>query len=149
MSSTTHRVILSRIATIFGGIILGSLVYTTTAFALPPLIMEVQPVNVLSPDDPPDQLVVYGRHFGLISNGGVKDPDFTFGTGRVGIYNGYLAIAADQSMCPIPVDDSQPPLDDTIPGYECVVLDIPAEFYPLTPGDYLLEIRATGIQTRK
>jgi hypothetical protein len=54
--------ILPKIATLFGGVILGSLVYSTAAFAaFPPLIMEVQPV----PADDPTQLVIYGQYFGV------------------------------------------------------------------------------------
>ena len=102
MKGRSNSAILPRIATLAGGAFLGSLVYSTTALALPPLITEVQPYPS---DTPPTHLVVYGENFGLISDGGTVDPEFTFGTGRIGAYNGYLAISADQSMCPVPVDD--------------------------------------------
>ena len=98
MHRSKYRAMLSRVATTFGGIIIGSLLYTTTVFANLPLIMEVQSVNEAFPEDPPDQLVVYGRNFGLIRYGGSEDPKFTFGTGRVGTYNGFLPFAADQSL---------------------------------------------------
>ena len=65
MKRRCNSAILPKIATLVGGTILGSLVYTTTALAaaFPPLIMEVQPI----PADNPTQLVVHGRYFGLIS----------------------------------------------------------------------------------
>ncbi len=133
MKGRRHTAILSRIATLTGGVLLGSLVYTTTAFALdPPLIMEVQPYL----DESPPVVVIYGRNFG-------DDPKFTFGTGRIGDYNGYLTKALDQSKCPMPVDGLMPPLDDTIPGYSCWVGDLP-EGDLLPSGDYLIEIWVEG-----
>ena len=90
MKERSNNAILPKIATFVGGTIICSLAFTTTALAgyLSPLIMEVQPV----PLDNPTQLVVYGRNFGV-------DPQFTFGTGRVGAYNGYLTPADVQTAC--------------------------------------------------
>ena len=123
---STSKSIRTRIATLIGGTIIGSLVYTSTALAaFPPLIMEVQP----TPLDNPTQLVVYGQYFGV-------DPVFTFGPG------GVIPAAANQDACSA---TPPAPLDDSILGYSCVVLDIPAEFLDLLPGDYLLEIWATSI----
>jgi len=125
--------ILPKIATLAGGAILGSLVYSTSAFAAgDPLIMEVQPY----PDD--GVVVIYGMNFG-------DDPLFTFGTGRVGDYNGYLA-PGDQSLCPPePPDtlDPPPPLDVTIPDYSCWVGNLP-DGGDIPSGDYLIEIWVEG-----
>ena len=138
MKQVKRGAILPKIATTLGGVFLGSLLTSSVVFAgFAPKIMEVQP----TPADNPTQLIVYGQYFGLVSDGGVMDPDFTFGTGAIGAYNGYLPFAADQSACPGTV----PPLDTSIPGYSCVVLDIPGAFQDLTPGDYLLEIWSTSI----
>lgn len=129
MKRRNNSAVRKRIATLVGGGIIGSLAFSTAVFALDaPLIMEVQPM----PPDYPSQLVIYGRNFG-------DDPDFTFGTGRIGNYNGYLTAAADQSACStIPA----PPLDNTIPGYSCFVADLSDAEIP--KGDYLLEIWAVG-----
>ena len=137
MKKRSNYAVLPKIATLVGGTVLGSLMYTSSAFAAAaPLIMEVQPI----PAENPSQLVVYGRNFGV-------DPQFTFGTGRVGVYNGYLTAAADQLACL----GTEPPLDNTIPGYSCVVLDLydpngdPLGYMDITPGDYLLEIWSTSV----
>ncbi len=137
MKKRSNYAVLPKIATLVGGTVLGSLMYTGSAFAAAaPLIMEVQPV----PAENPSQLIVYGRNFGV-------DPQFTFGTGRVGAYNGYLTAAVDQAACL----GTEPPLDNTIPGYSCVVLDLydpngdPLGYMDITPGDYLLEIWSTSV----
>ena len=141
MKGRCNYAILPKIATLVGGTVLGSLVYTSTALAaFPPLIMEVQPV----PADNPTQLVIYGQYFGAGIYGEnpivTPDPKFTFGT-----YDGHLFIPEDQTLC----DTAPPaPLDSGITGYSCVVVDLPLgdelPWDEIVPGDYLIEIEVVS-----
>ena len=149
MKRRCNNAILLKIATLGGGIFLGSLLYTTTALAaFSPLIMEVQPVYPVGADNP-TQLVIYGEYFGIGPYGDVPgdplnpDPQFTFGT-----YNGYLFIPEDQSLCDPVVNPPPAPLDSGSAGYSCAVVDLPIgapPFDEIIPGDYLIEIWATSI----
>ena len=121
--------ILSRIAKIVGGGLIGVLFYSPAAFA-EPKILEVQPW----PTDAPTQLIIWGTDFGPVDDV-LGTPMIHFGTESTA-----LGIAADQSLCPTPPGGPAPPLEL---GFDCVVANLPLapNGEPSVPaGDYLLQI---------
>ena len=96
-----------------------------------PQIQEVQPWPV----DSPTQLVIWGEQFG-------DNPEIFLGTSSAP-----LAMAAEQSLCPNPLEADAPPLDST--GKDCVVVDLPIadNGEPSVPaGDYLLRVSGEAVE---
>jgi hypothetical protein len=92
-------------------------------------IEEIQPW----PIDAPTQLIIWGTQFG-------QSPEFHFGTSATP-----LIVAADQSLCPVPLTGPAPPLDPS--DVDCVVVNLPVVDHgePNVPaGDYLLAIWVEG-----